>query len=327
MAISYVSTGTTYSNNSFGTSYTLNRPGSLASGDLMIAVAAFDTYSAQASSVTINNPSGWITSRTIVASQYCLIRVMYRVAGSSEPSSWNGSLGTQCSHRVTFVSAYRGATGIATSNGGTAGGGTSVSTGSVTNSSASNWRVTVGAYVASSTNYAIASNENTLRRNAKISEGALVGGIEASLWDSGGTIGTGSTSRNVTRSAAWESAGAYIGIIAASSEAIPGELDVDIDLLPQFEAEGELSYTGTLDADVPLPEMEAEGIASPPEGDLDVAVPISVEMEGVHDSAGTLDVVIPVGVSFVAETRSFGVRVVVVEAESRRTVPRLGSSD
>jgi hypothetical protein len=327
MAISYVSTGTTYSSNSFGTSYTLNKPSSISSGDLMIAVAAFDTYSAQASSVTINHPSGWTTSRTVVASQYCLIRVMYRVAGSSEPSSWNGSTTIQCSHRVAFVSAYRGATGIATSNSGTAGGGTSVSTGSVTNPSASNWRFTVGAYVSSSISSAITSNENTLRRNAKIAEGALVGGIEASLWDSGGTIGTGSTSRSVGRGAAWESAGAYIGIIAANSEAIPGELDVDIDLLPAFAAEAELSVEGSLDADMLLPEMEAAGIASPPEGSMEITVPISVEMEGAHDSAGSLDVVIPIEVGVAAETRSFGVRVVIPERESRVVTPRLGASD
>lgn len=328
MAISYVGAGTDYSSNSSGTGYTINRPASVTTGDLMIAVVALDTYSTTASSVTINNPSGWTTVSTVTPLSYCRFRIMYKVHDGSEPTSWAGTLSTACPHRTVVSVAYRGTSGIDDTSSGVAGSGTSVNSGTATSPSSTSWRISCGAYVSSSTSSTITTTGDTQRANAVASGGSVPGGVEVSYYDSSGTIGVGNTGRTYSRGASWESAGAWVGILLATAgEEVTGELDVDPLPLPEVAIEAELGYSGSLDADLPIPEMTGEGIASPPEGTLEVMFLPTVDMEGQHDAAGTLEVIAGPVVSVVAETRTFGVRVIIPEAETRRVTPRLGASD
>jgi hypothetical protein len=134
--------------------------------------------------------------------------------------------------------------------------------------------------------------------------------------------------RRKYRGSSWESAGAWVGILlAAAGEEVTAEMDVNPLPLPQMTADGELLVAGTLAESLLVPTMEAEGIATPPEGTLDVMFLPTVEMAGQHDAAGSLEVIVGPTVEVVAETRFFGVRVITPPAESRTVRPRLGASD
>jgi hypothetical protein len=328
MAISYVGAGTDFTSNASGTGYTINRPASVTTGDIMIAVVALDTYSTTASSVTINNPTGWTTVSTVTPLTYCRFRIMYRVHTGSEPTSWSGTLSTACPHRVVVSAAYRGVSSIGNTNSGVVGSGTSVNSGTASSPSATSWRISCGAYVSSSTSSTITTTGDTQRANAVATGGSIPGGVEVSYYDSNGTIGVGNTGRTYSRGSSWESAGAWVGILLATAgEEVTGELEVPALPLPQMTADGELSYTGTLAATGPKVTMEGTGIATPPEGTLDVMFLPTVEMAGQHDAAGALEVIAGPTVEVVAETRFFGVRVITPEAESRTVKPRLGASD
>jgi hypothetical protein len=328
MAISYVGVGSDFTSNSSGTGYTINRPASVTTGDLMIAVLALDTYSTTASSVTITNPTGWTTVSTVTPLSYCRFRIMYKFHDGSEPSSWTGSLSAACPHRVSVSVAYRGVEEIGNTSSGTVGSGVSVNSGSASSPSSTSWRISCGAYVSSSVSSTITTTGDTQRANAVTSGGSVPGGVELSYYDSAGTIGVGNTGRTYSRGSSWESAGAWVGILLASSgEAVTGEMDVDLVQLPQFSGAGEVTVEADLEVELPLLEFEGDGIATPPEGTLAIAIPIGVAFVGAQDAAGTLDTVIEPVFDIKAETRFFGVRVIIPERESRVTRPRLGASD
>lgn len=322
MAISYVASSS-WSTSTSGTGFTITKPSGTVSGDIMVAMVIVDLY-IDGTQKTVTVPSGWTKLEDIYSDPDLQAAIMYRVAGSSEPGSWAGSLSGSREQRVTICGTYRGATSaFADESANTIGGATSLNSGTVTNPTATNWRITFGAYMSGSRNYIIQSNEISSRKI----DGAIRNiAIEGGLWDSNGTIATGSSSRNITRGASWQMALAYVTILDASDVSIPGTLSATLSL-PTVSASVSASHDGPLAVDLPLLVVDYDGIASPPEGPLEVLVLPEVSVGGGVESVGTLDVLVMPSMGATGETRFFGIRVVIVEQESRVTTPRLGAVD
>lgn len=188
-----------------------------------------------------------------------------------------------------------------------------------------------GAYVSSTANYTIGSNELTQRKIDQAVNGpdGYTSAIQAGLWDSGGTIASGNTSRNITRGAVWESAASWIAIMQPDDPAVDGTLSATLSK-PTMTASGSIGYDGTLAATLPsMPAVSMSGISTPPEGPLDVLVLPVVSMSGATAASGSLVVLAGPTVTLNGETRFFGVRVVTPEREleKRITTPRLGAVD
>lgn len=274
---------------------------------------------------TVTVPSGWTSQRHVYQDPECIVHVMTRTVGSSDPSSWNGSFtGGALDDRVSVVATYRGAAGLAVQGTSSAGEVTTMNTATVNNPDAVNWRCVAAAYDSASTNYAITSNE-VVKRNSKNNSM----NIEAAIWDSNGTIGTGNTSRTVSRQFVWSTAGSWIGILDAADATVTGTMAATLSK-PTMTASGHSSYDGTLAATLPsMPTVSMSGISTPPEGTLDVLVLPVVSVSGATAAAGSLVVLAGPTVTLNGETRFFGVRVVTPERElEKRTItPRLGAVD
>lgn len=325
MAISFVGkTSATSSGND--TSFQFTKPSGVVAGDFMIGVVAhFSSRSEDPERVTVTPPTGWTMVADLFSSGVNSIQlnIMTKVAGSSEPSTWSGSYNDTQSTEVQGCAVYRGVAGIVASDTTTAGETTSLTVGPVTNPTATNWRVVIGAYASNTVNYAIESSEVIERLNGSIDPDT---GVEMSVWDSNGTISTGSTSRTVRRDSTWGTGAGWIGILDAQDVSIPGTLSGTLPLITMTSS-GSIAVPGTLAAPLPLLTMTAEGIASPPEGALSASILPVVAVEGAVHPTGTVDVVITPLVEIVSETRKFGIRVVTPEAETRVTRPRLGAVD
>jgi hypothetical protein len=251
-----------------------------------------------------------------------VIDVMTYTATASEPSSWIGTLNAAFFQVLTIASAYRGVAGLAIDGNSSVGTATSFNTATVNNPASTNWRVVAAAYASATTSYQISSSEVINRRRATLNT------IEVGLWDSNGTVGSGNTSRQVSRGAVWECAAAWIGLLDNQDGVVAtGTLSASMPI-PSMTASGTLSYNATMSVTLPsMPSMTAAGIATPPDGVLGVLVLPVVTMAAATAAKGTLDVVAGPTVNIVAETRTFGIRVVTPEAESRVITPILGADD
>ncbi|MEU6674753.1 hypothetical protein [Streptomyces sp. NPDC046925] len=217
--IAYVGKGTSWQATSNTTSYTINRPSGVVSGDLMVAtVAISDTVIA-----TLTAPSGWTVVRQITESDGTAslrFAVLKRTAGSSEPSSWTGTLSATVKPVVTQVSAYRNADTAANQfiaeNTSQSGSGNSINTATITNTDSRAWRISAfGASGDYETSWGYTSE--VTERSDSTAEYAI------SYWqyrtatlmmaDSNGPVGTGSHSRTGALNRNWYGGASWIGII------------------------------------------------------------------------------------------------------------------
>jgi hypothetical protein len=327
MAISFVGSTSTASTTN-DASYTLTKPSGVQSGDFMIGVVA--TWpGADQGERNVTAPSGWTIVDEVFASSSsgaCQLTILTRTAGSSEPASWSGGYSSlQTDTEATIVVAYRGVDGLdASTDTATRGSATSYTVGPATNSSSSNWRVTVGAYVHSALSSAIQSTETLQRGIDGVDDGTAV---QVSLWDSNGAVASGSHSRTISRGSTWTTSAAWIGFLDADTESIPGTLAAAMPL-PTMTMQGQQGYQGSMAVTIPvIPSVSMAGIASPPAGTLDTVVMPEVSIDASEHAIGTLDVVPAPVVDVVGETRKFGIRVVTPGREVRVIVPRLGAVD
>lgn len=220
-AIQPVSAAPTWtSDNNVGT-FMINRPPNTATGDLMIATVAADSFGG-----AITAPSGWTVVHSITGSsspEIGAFAVLVRTAGSSEPSSWAGTFGglggtpptypkvTQCvSYRnCAIASSQFVAESIAVSESAvTPGGdGITIQTPSVTNTNSAAWRVR--AYAATSFVAGTWSGTDTIKRCDGGVSDAHTGGITSAIADSNGPVATGAYVGSASCSSAWDSAIAW----------------------------------------------------------------------------------------------------------------------
>ncbi|QES45274.1 hypothetical protein DEJ49_33590 [Streptomyces venezuelae] len=217
--IAYVGKGTAWTTTSNSTSYVINRPSGIVSGDLMVAtVAISDTVIA-----TLTAPSGWTVVRQITESDGAAslrFAVLKRTAGSSEPSSWTGTLSATVKPIVTQVSAYRNADTAANQfiaeNTSQSGSGNSINTAAVTNTDSRAWRIS--AFGASGDYYTGWGYTSEVTERSDTSAEYQVSWYSyrtATLMmaDSNGPVGTGSHSRTGYLDRNWYAGASWVGII------------------------------------------------------------------------------------------------------------------
>jgi len=113
--IEFVGKSSSWIQQSSNTTYKLNRPTGVQSGDLMVASVVFSGEIA-----TVTAPSGWTLVRKThqefstssngdAHSGDVTVAVLKRTAGSSEPTSWSGTHSTWGQPKVSQVVAYRNA--------------------------------------------------------------------------------------------------------------------------------------------------------------------------------------------------------------------------
>ncbi len=105
--VSYVSTGTADSQTSSGTGFTLNKPASVADGDLLVAYVAAD-----AGVVTqALAPSGWTVVNAIDSGSgsAATLSILMRDGLAADGATWVGNLSATGTRRRAVVVAYRGA--------------------------------------------------------------------------------------------------------------------------------------------------------------------------------------------------------------------------
>lgn len=221
--IAYVGKATAWSSTgTANTSYTINRPSGVASGDLMIASAAFS------GNVTVTAPSGWTTVRTIHQtvspgdehSGSTTFWIGKRTAGSSESASWTGSHTSTARPKITQCVAYRNCADASTQfidEGQSTNPGYHLTTDTVTNTDSKAWRVSMFAACTDVSN-SVTSTEVIERADDSTS---LSGYPDMSIgcYDSNGTVSTGNHSRQGTFSASVFSGASWIAILKPLSSA------------------------------------------------------------------------------------------------------------
>lgn len=220
--ISYVGKGTTWSTTSNTTSYTINKPSGVVSGDLMVATVSVSDPVVP----TVTAPSGWTIVRNITESDsFAALKfvVLKRTAGGSEPASWSGTLGSTVKPVMTQVVAYRGCDDAANQfiaeNTSQSGSGNSITTATVNNTDSRSWRV---CFFAASNDYDTYWNwtsETTERADNSAEYWASYSSyrtVTVMVADSNGTIGTGNTNKAATLNRSYFACASWIGVLKAA---------------------------------------------------------------------------------------------------------------
>jgi hypothetical protein len=190
------------------TSYVINRPANIVTGDLMVAsVATF--LGVTTSSITFTAPAGWtIVRQTANQDQYIwgggvACAVLKRTAGASEPSSWTGTMtvspGPSAYPTVSAVAAYRNALDASlqfqAENFSAASFGQTITTATVNNPGSNNMRIC--AFFASSGDPNMWVSTENYRRGGRfrVASDQPLRSVEVSMWDSGYPAEIGSNSR------------------------------------------------------------------------------------------------------------------------------------
>lgn len=198
--ISYVGASATWCGISSKTSYKINRPTGVKSGDLMIA-----TTGMWGNVSTVTPPSGWTLKRKTVSGGTfpTTLCVFTRTAGGSEPASWTGTTShTAAATRVTTCVAYRGAANSTlqfTADQANASNGhfddNRKVTGTTTNNNGRSWRISAFAANAADRGIWRDSNETIRRATGSIEFVTGNNAMTVSVFDSNGVVGTGAHKR------------------------------------------------------------------------------------------------------------------------------------
>ncbi|MFF8831391.1 hypothetical protein [Streptomyces sp. NPDC015131] len=228
-SIAFVGAAAPWSSQAFGNStFRINKPAGVQSGDLMVA-----TFSCVGTVNTVTAPSGWTLVRKTTKTGSSLIltfAVFKRTAGSSEPSSWTGSLSANATPMMTQASAYRNCLDASqqflAEGENAAINGSSIATATVSNTNSNNWRIT--AFAASRELSFNGTPSWTSTETAERSDGTQRlddnYAVNLAMYDSNSKISTGNHSRSGTfQVLSYSAAISWIGIIkAVSSPPAPG---------------------------------------------------------------------------------------------------------
>ncbi|MGW6790065.1 hypothetical protein [Streptomyces chartreusis] len=225
--IAYVGRATAWTATGNATSYVINRPSNVVSGDLMIAtVAISDTVIA-----ILTAPAGWTIVRQITepdGSGSLRFAVLKRTAGSSEPTSWTGSLSQTVKPIVVQCVAYRNAelasNQFIAENTSQNGFGNTINTATITNTDSRAWRIC--AFGSSGDYFTSWGGTSEVTERADDSAEYQISWASyrtATLMmaDSNGNVGTGSHSRTGTLNRSYYAAAAWIGLIKPLASAPP----------------------------------------------------------------------------------------------------------
>lgn len=211
--IAYVGKGTKWSNTYSGTSYTINRPAGVISGDLMIATGTFG-----GNITTVTPPSGWTLVRQVNQTDGtgpCTFAVFKRTAGGSEPTSWTGSLSSSCRPSIVQSVAYRNCLDASVQflaeNTSTSGSGDTIVSATITNTASNSWRISAfGATTDLATSF---SSSEVIERADDYQTSQTPVDVASAIYDSNGVVSTGSHARTATASRDYYAAASWIGLI------------------------------------------------------------------------------------------------------------------
>lgn len=212
--IAFVGKASKWSTSSSSSSYTINRPSGVISGDLMTAIATFG-----GSITTVTPPSGWTLVRKVTQTDStgpCTFAVFKRSAGGSEPTSWSGTLSSSSRPSITQCVAHRNVkdasqqylaedTSVSAS-------GDDITTATISNTISTSWRITAfGATTAFQTSW---SSSEVIQRADDYQTSQTPVDVSAAIFDSNGTVSTGSHARTGhSDDEEWYAAVSWIGLI------------------------------------------------------------------------------------------------------------------
>lgn len=311
MAISHVDTTTATQANS--TSATATKPTGTASGDLLLAFFTSNSQNATA-------PSGWtqIFDTTI---EVFRTQVFRKVAGSSEPSNYQFSVGSPAP-LVLSITALRGGDSatpldVTTQFDSSTTSSEPHTTPSVTGGTSGRLVYFRGVRRSGTTVPTFTASGVTELSDVGVFSGGSICYAQGLYLANSDYSGSGTKSGLGITCSQSESHNivATIGVKAAS---IPGDVSIDIPSIPDATASGEVSVPAELDADLPLlGPVEAEAFHGDPEATLDAQIPVSMEAAGTTDSGGPLAAVIVPMISFLGEARRFAENIVSVKPDER----------
>lgn len=195
--IQYVGKGSPWQQGSGSSSYTINRPANVISGDLMLAYVSFQGTG------TVTAPAGWTIANqeaVIIGSHSLTFAALKRTATSSEPASWSGSTSISAPLTMTGTEAFRYAKDASlqlttpTVDNDISGSGSAESTHTdvLNNPSSSSIRVIGYASIEPyGTHVAVTSTENMRRHSGFADDNALTTQMTLSFFDSNGPVSTG----------------------------------------------------------------------------------------------------------------------------------------
>lgn len=212
--VAYVGRATKWSTTYSTTSFTINRPSGVISGDLMTA-----TLTLGGSITTVTPPSGWTLVRQVTQTAStgpCTFAVFKRTAGGSEPTSWSGTLSSSARPAITQAVAHRNCKDASlqylAENTSTSASGNDITTATISNTISTSWRITAfGATTPFQTSWT--SSEVSERADDYQTSQTPVD-VSAAIFDSNGPVSTGSharTGHSVDED--WYAAVSWIGLI------------------------------------------------------------------------------------------------------------------
>lgn len=259
LPISFVGKGTAWGTSSNATSFTINRPSGVVSGDLMLAGVLI----ADSVIPTITAPAGWTIVRQFTSTDSfanARMAVLKRTAGASEPTSWTGTLSATVKPVAVESLAYRNcdlaANQFVAEDQSVSGSGNSINTATVSNTESTSWRVEFygfsGDYFTSGSSTEVVGRDE-LSQEYQISYYSYrTATLRAS--DSNGPVGTGSHSRTGYLNRSYYAAGSWIGLLKQLPSA-PAAGANETNRLSGTDVTGASSpfmYTGVFDSNGPV---------------------------------------------------------------------------
>lgn len=213
----FVGRGAKWGRGTNGTDFTINRPASVQSGDLMVASVTTN------GGPTMTVPAGWTLVRRVAQSESgffgssnaVTLFILKRTAGSSEPAAWTGTLSSSQGPTMSQSVAYRNVKDatlqfLTNENGSTDNSGTSIQSATINNPSSKSLRISV--FASNSPNGASWTSSDTERAD----DNQTTSGIDVSMavYDSNTTVATGDHTLTGNTTDSFYGAVSWIGLIS-----------------------------------------------------------------------------------------------------------------
>lgn len=311
MAISHV--GTNHATSGSGTSVTCTKPSGTTSEDLLLAFFTSNNQNA-------SPPSGWteIADETV---EVFRCQVFYKVAGGSEPSNYQFSVGSAAPLvlSITCLREIDSSTpiDIAASAETDLTHSEPYTTPGLTGGTAGRLVYFRSVRVSSSTPPTFTASGVTELKDVGVFSGGSVS-YSQGLYLANSDYSGGGSKSGLAITCSGSDTHNFVFTVGIRAEAgVTGTFDVSMPSIPSVSMTANWAYAASLSATMLLPTMTSEAFSGNFEGPLGIAVPIAVTFAGHTDVRGTLDVIAGPIVEITGETRFFADNVVIPDREER----------
>lgn len=311
MAISHI--GTNHATNGSATSVTVTKPAGTTTDDLLLA---FFTSNNQ----NCSPPSGWteIADETI---EVFRTQVFYKVAGGSEPSNYQFSVSSSAP-LVASVTCIRDVdkttpidiTAVAETD-------TEHSepytTPSITGGSAGRLVYFRAVRVLSSTPATFTASGVTELKDVGVFSGGSASYSQGLYLANADYSGSGTKSGLAITTSGTDTHNFVFTVGLKAKAGVTGTIDADVPSIPTVSMAATWALAASLSVQMPMPSMTSEVFNGNFEAELDVDVPISMNIAASTPVRGELDVIPVPEADFTGETRFFAENVVIPVREER----------